>query len=91
MARGQELFSGQLIPQVSKQPNPVVRARVPDPASRVSLMIAHWETFANRSLRKFTRKYMSKMWRIEKRRRVIVMRQNGFCSTWQESLQVLRM
>ena len=47
-----------------------------DPASRVNLMIAHWEAFANRLLRKFTRKYMFKMWRIEKRRRAIVMRQN---------------
>ena len=47
-----------------------------DPVSHVNLMIAHWEAFANRLLRKFTRKYMFKVLRIERRRRAAIMREN---------------
>ena len=47
-----------------------------DPVSHVNLVIAHWEAFANRLLRNYTRKHMFKAWGIEKRRRAIVMREN---------------
>ena len=39
-------------------------------------MVAHWRAFANILLRNYTRKYMFKFWKIEKRRRAIVMREN---------------
>ena len=39
-------------------------------------MVAHRGAFANRPLRNYTRKYMLKFWKIEKRRRAIVMREN---------------
>ena len=39
-------------------------------------MVAHWAAFANRFLRNYTRKYMFKFWKSEKRRRAIVMREN---------------
>ena len=47
-----------------------------DPEPRVNLMIAHWEAFANRLLRKLARKHMFKVLRVERRRRAIVMREN---------------
>ena len=47
-----------------------------DPVVRANLMVAHWGVFANRILRNYTRKYMFKFWKIEKRRRAIVMREN---------------
>ena len=47
-----------------------------DPVVRSNLMIAHWAAFANRLLRKYARKYMFKFWRIEKRRRAIIMHEN---------------
>ena len=47
-----------------------------DPVVRTNLMVAHWGAFANRLLRNYTRKYMFKFWKIEKRRRAIIMRQN---------------
>ena len=47
-----------------------------DPVVRTNLMVAHWGAFANRLLRNYTRKYMFKFWKIEKRRRAIVMREN---------------
>ena len=39
-------------------------------------MVAHWGAFANRLLRNYARKYMFKFWKIERRRRAIVMREN---------------
>ena len=47
-----------------------------DPIARANLMVAHWGAFANRLLRNYTRKYMFKFWKIEKRRRAIVRREN---------------
>ena len=47
-----------------------------DPVARTNLMVAHWGAFANRLLRNYTRKYMFKLWKIEKRRRAILMREN---------------
>ena len=47
-----------------------------DPVARTNLMVVHWGAFANRLLRNYTRKYMFKFWKIEKRRRAIVMREN---------------
>ena len=47
-----------------------------DPVVRTNLMVAHWGAFANRLLRNYTRKYMFKFWKIEKRRRAVVMREN---------------
>ena len=47
-----------------------------DPVVRSNLMTAHWAAFANRLLRNYARKYMFKFWKIEKRRRAIIMRQN---------------
>ena len=47
-----------------------------DATARANLMVAHWGAFANRLLRNYTRKYMFKFWKIEKRRRAIVMREN---------------
>ena len=47
-----------------------------DPIARTNLMVAHWGAFANRLLRNYTRKYMFKFWKIEERRRAIVMREN---------------
>ena len=47
-----------------------------DPRARANLVLAHWGAFANRLLRNYTRKYMFKFWKIEKRRRAIVMREN---------------
>ena len=47
-----------------------------DPAVRSNLMIAHWAAFANRLLRNYARKYMFKFWKIEKRRRAIIMHEN---------------
>ena len=46
-----------------------------DPVARTNLMVAHWGAFANRLLRNYTRKYMFKFWKIEKRRRAIIMRE----------------
>ena len=71
MARGQELLSGHLISQMFKKPNPVVEraSTTTDPASHVNLMMADWEAFAMDPMKNFTRKYMFKAWRIEKRRR----------------------
>ena len=62
MARGQDLLSGHLNFQGTEV----------DPGAR----FAYWGAFANRLLRNYTRKYMFKFSRIEKRRRVIVMRGN---------------
>ena len=45
-----------------------------DPIARANLM--HWGAFASRLLRNYTRKYMFKFWKIEKRRRAIVLREN---------------
>ena len=64
-----------------KGPRPVVWPPYPqitdvDPTARANLMVAHWGVFANRLLRNYTRKYMFKFWKIEKRRRAIVMREN---------------
>ena len=64
MARGQNLLSGHLI------------GTDVDPRARANLMVAHWGAFAYRLLRNYTRKYMFKFWKIEKRRRAIVMREN---------------
>ena len=47
-----------------------------DPVARANLMVAHWGAFANRLLKNYTSKYMFESWRIEKRRRAIVMREN---------------
>ena len=47
-----------------------------DPVVRTNLTVAHWGAFANRLLRNYTRKYMFKFWKIEKRRRAIIMREN---------------
>ena len=47
-----------------------------DRVVRTNLMVSHWGAFANRLLRNYTRKYMFKFWKIEKRRRAIIMRQN---------------
>ena len=47
-----------------------------DPVVRTNLMAAHWGAFANRLLRNYTRKYMFKFWKIEKRRRARIMREN---------------
>ena len=47
-----------------------------DPVVRSDLMIAHWAAFANRLLRNYARKYMFKFWKIEKRRRAIIMHEN---------------
>ena len=47
-----------------------------DPVVRTNLMVAHWGAFANRLLRNYTRKYMFNFWKIEKRRRAIIMREN---------------
>ena len=47
-----------------------------DPAARTNLMVVHWGAFANRPLKNYTRKYMFKFWKIEKRRRAIIMREN---------------
>ena len=47
-----------------------------DPVVRTNLMVAHWGAFANRPLRNYTRKYMFKFWKIEKRRRATIMREN---------------
>ena len=47
-----------------------------DPVTRTNLMIAHLGAFANRLLRNYTRKYMFKFWKIEKRHRAIIMREN---------------
>ena len=47
-----------------------------DPTARANLMVAHWGAFANRLLRNYTRKYMFRFWKIEKRRRAIVVREN---------------
>ena len=82
MVRGQELLSGHLdilMPQMPKQANPVGKASKgtgADPEARVNLMIAHWKAFANRLLRKLSRKHMFKVLRVERRRRAIVMREN---------------
>ena len=40
-----------------------------DPTVRANLLVAHWKAFANRLLRNYTRKYMFKFWKIEKRHR----------------------
>ena len=53
-----------------------------DPTARANLMIANWGAFANRLLRNYTKNYMFKFWRIEKRRRAVVMRER----TWLEGL-----
>ena len=45
-----------------------------DPETRSSLLIAHWEAFANRLLRKRARKHMFKAMLVERRRRAIIMR-----------------
>ena len=68
MARGQELLSGHLIPKC-----PGYQC---GPCSTTNLMVAHWGAFAKRVLRNYTRKYMFKFLKIEKRRRAIVMRGN---------------
>ena len=47
-----------------------------DPVARTNLMVAHWGAFANRLLRNYTRKYMFKFWKIDKRRRAIIVREN---------------
>ena len=47
-----------------------------DPEARFSLLIAHWEAFANRLLRKRARKHMFKTMLVERRRRAIIMRKN---------------
>ena len=44
-----------------------------DTVARTNLMVAHWGAFANRLLRNYTR---FKFWKIEKRRRAIIMREN---------------
>ena len=67
-----------------KGPRSVVRPPYPqniqgtdvDPTARANLMVDHWGAFANRLLRNYTRKYMFKFWKIEKRRRAIAMREN---------------
>ena len=42
----------------------------------MSLLIAHWEAFANRLLSKRARKRMFKTMLVERRRRAIIMREN---------------
>ena len=50
-----------------------------DPETRIRLMVAQWEAFANRLLRKHARKHMFKTMRVESRRRAIIMTE-GECS-----------
>ena len=85
MVKGQELLSGHLdtlmprMPRQARQTNPVGKARVrtgTDPEARTNLMIAHWEAFANKLLRKLARKHMFKTMRLERRRRAMSMREN---------------
>ena len=47
-----------------------------DAEARISLMIAHWEAFPNRLLRKRARKHMFQEMLVERRRRAIIMMEN---------------
>ena len=74
MVKGQELFSGHL--DIPRQLSGKGKGTGTDPEARTDLMIAHWEAFANRLLRKLARKHMFKTMRVERRRRAMIMREN---------------
>ena len=58
-----------------KGPRAVVWPPYPHNVQGTTMNLAHWGAFANRLLRNYTRKYMFKFWKIEKRRRAIAMRE----------------
>ena len=67
MVKVQELLFGHL--QASQGSHPT--------GARLSLLIAHWEAFANRLLRNRARRHRFETVLIERRRRAIIMRENA--------------
>ena len=57
----------------SSQPSGRGKGTGTDPETRLSLLIAHWETFANRLLRNRARRHMFETMLRERRRRAIIM------------------
>ena len=65
----------------ASQPSGKGKSTGTDSEARTNLMIAHWEAFANRLLRKLASKHMFQTMRVERCRRAIIMRENVACRT----------